>query len=132
MAYRVLRPATAFSKSLRGQGGRKRPREKELAHLKWVSSLPCLISGTYGVQVCHIRYADARYAKPDVGMQEKPDDKWVVPMTPDWHHKQHSMNERKFWESQKIDPVIVAALLWAHSGDDEAGYQIIKENGAWR
>uniref|UniRef100_A0A2A4YRR0 Uncharacterized protein n=1 Tax=OCS116 cluster bacterium TaxID=2030921 RepID=A0A2A4YRR0_9PROT len=46
------------------------------------------------------------------GMQEKPHDKWTVPLCA-WCHRegpnaQHKMNECKFWKERNIDPVETA------------------------
>ena len=128
MSHRIARPDTAFSMDARGKGLKKRPRVKADDHLAWIRTLPCLITGKYPVEACHVRYHDARFGKPAVGMGEKPDDKWVVPMIPEAHREQHSMNERKFWYEQGIDPVLVAAALWASTGDDEAARIIIEQN----
>jgi hypothetical protein len=39
---------------------------------------------------------------------------------------QHASNEAWWWASQDIDPIIIAALLYAHSGDEEAGRLVIE------
>lgn len=92
----------------------RRPRAKIDAYLDFVRQRPCLITGHPGVQAAHIRYADMRYGKRGTGMGEKPDDCWVVPLSPDAHAEQHSMNERRWWESKGIDPCLVASLLFGH------------------
>ena len=124
--YELKRPKTAFSLSGR-TGQKKRPRDKRASHLKWVSTLPSLVAGTGRVDPAHIRYADPRYAKPAVGIGEKPDDQWVVPLARSQHDRQHSMNERDYWASVGIDPLHVALLLWAHSGDTEQGEMIVNQ-----
>ena len=122
--FYLQRPDTAFSLN-RKQDQRKRPRDKAAAHLKWVATLPSLVPGTGRVDPAHIRYADPRYGKPGTGMGEKPDDKWVVPLARSEHDRQHSMDEQAYWQSAGIDPLHVALLLWAHSGDDDSGSEII-------
>lgn len=104
----------------------KRPRVKADKHLAWIRTLPSVISGCMGCEACHIRMADLSYAKQSTGMQEKPDDRWTLPMTPDEHRKQHSGSERGFWLRQDIDPCKVALALWCVSGDDEAALMILK------
>ena len=121
----LRRSDTAFSLN-RKQDQRKRPRDKAAAHLKWVASLPSLVPGTGRVDPAHIRYADPRYGKPGTGMGEKPSDMWVVPLARSEHARQHQMgDEQAYWQSVGIDPCHVALLLYAHSGDDEAGEEII-------
>ncbi|MDG9793659.1 hypothetical protein N5D24_24725, partial [Brucella anthropi] len=56
----------------------------------------------------------------------KPDDRWTVPLSPEMHREQHSMNEQDFWQRYKIDPCQVAMALHGVSGDDEAGLVIIR------
>lgn len=123
--FYIQRPATAFSLSGRN-GAKKKPRDKAATHLAWVATLPSLVPGTGRVDPAHVRYSDPRYAKPAVGMGEKPDDKWVVPLARSEHDRQHSMNEQAYWQSVGIDPLHVALMLWAHSGDDEAGAEVIE------
>lgn len=122
----IHRPSTAFSIS---PGKKKRPRERNLTHLKWVSTLPCVVCGKRPVQVAHIRSAYPQFGKRQTGLQEKPDDSWVTPLCVEHHEKQHGANEMFFWRRWKIDPFIVALALWRASGDDEAGEQIIRMNG---
>lgn len=126
MAYELKFPDTANSLSGRKALGKKKPREKANGHLAWIRTLPPLV-GSRPVEAAHIRFADPRYRKPAVGMAEKPDDKWTVPLGSDEHRKQHSMGERDYWLSVGIDPVLVAMLLWACSGDDEEGEAIIRQ-----
>jgi len=126
MAFQVARPATAFSLDGR-RSKQKRPRVDDQAHLKWIKTLPCIVTGAYGVDPAHIRFADNRYRKPAVGGGEKPDDRWTVPLCRSEHDRQHSMNEQAYWASVGIDPVMVAMLLHAASGDDEEGEAIIRQ-----
>lgn len=126
MASSVNRPSTAFS--LDGRRSRERqPRVKAAGHLEWIRTLPSLVPGFGNVEAAHIRFGDPRYAKPKVGMAEKPDDKWVVPLSAEQHRAQHSMNERDYWAEAGIDPVLIALLLHAHSGNDEPARQIIAQ-----
>lgn len=115
------------------RGKNRRPRQTKASHLEWIRTLPCLVTGIrFEIDAAHIRYADHRFAKRMVGLQEKPDDRWVVPLTREEHKIQHSMNERGFWIVRGIDPTIVAAALWIESGNDEAAEIILNEarNGA--
>ena len=127
MAFQIKRPETAFSNSQRGKGSKKRPRVHAAEHRKWIAQQPCLITGRRDVQAAHVKYADPRFGKPDVGGAEKPDDKWCVPLCIAEHVDQHKYDERGWWISKGIDPVAVASALWASSGDDEAAEIIIRE-----
>lgn len=124
MGFRILRDATAFSNApIKGQ---KRPRRTDEAHLKWLRTLPCIITGKRPVEAAHVRYADPSYAKRETGKSEKPDDRWAIPLCPEKHREQHAMNERAFWDKHNIDPCKVALALYAVSGDDDQGELIIR------
>lgn len=118
-AFRIVRPATAFSLST----GRKRPREKQESHLDFIRTLPCLICGAEA-EAAHIRTGSLAHGKRETGGSERPSDKWTVPLCPE-HHRlgndcQHNSNEAEWWKRHKIDPFSTAALLWSHTGDHQA------------
>lgn len=102
------------------------PRKRDEKHLRWIRTLPSLIRGTGDVEAAHVRYGDALYEKPPTGLGEKPSDCWTVPLAHELHVAQHRENERSWWESQGIDPVMIAILLFTHSGNHEAGINIIR------
>lgn len=122
-AYRIARPPEAFSLSPIGKGKRK-PREKDEGYLRWIRTLPCVITGARPVEACHIRFADPRFAKFETPMGQKPHDKWTLPMRPDYHRQQHTMNEKLFWARIGIDPCQVASALYG-CGQDDAEAEII-------
>lgn len=122
-ASRINRPGTAFSLDGLRQ---RRPRVTDSKHLAWIRDLPSVVPGHERVEAAHIRYADDRYGKRSVGTGLKPSDRWVVPLAADQHRRQHQMNEREYWQAVGIDPIIIAALLFAHSGDDSAAIQVIR------
>lgn len=121
---RLVPPSTAFSRSKT-----RRPRQENGAHLKWLRTLPCLVTGQRGsVQACHVRYADPMFGKREVGMQEKPDDMWTVPLNAMQHRDQHDHgDERNWWKQIGIDPLQVALTLHHITGDDELAESIIRE-----
>lgn len=102
-------------------------RQKSDTHRAFIASLPCLVCGNnIESEACHIRMGDLRVAKPaNPGTGTKPGDMWCVPMCGQHHRKQHTMNEHAFWRGHSIDPIITALALWAHSGDHEAGCQVV-------
>ncbi len=129
-AQRVIRPATAFSLS---SSKRKRPRQEEGQHLKWIRTLPCLVTGRHdGIEAAHIRYDDVTFGKREVGLGEKPDDRWTIPLQKDQHRDQHSGNEKQWWGDIGIDPIPVAMALWGVTGDTEAAEVILREARAKR
>jgi hypothetical protein len=97
-------------------------RIQSATHLKFIRSLPCLVcADNTTTEAAHIRFADTRAAKRQTGMGEKPDDSWAVPLCGNHHRIQHTMNEREFWRSGGMDPILVALALWRISGDHAAG-----------
>jgi hypothetical protein len=124
MASQIRKEPTAFSTAPRRS---KSPRVTDEAHLRWIRTLPCLITGTVPVEAAHIRYADLRFGKRETGKSEKPSDKFTVPLAPELHREQHAQYERAFWAYYHIDPVQVAAALYGVSGNDEAAEIIIQE-----
>lgn len=123
MAFAVRREPTAFALD---PSSKATSRIKDDAHLAWIRKLPSVISGAYGCEACHVRYGDPMYRKKRTGKGQKPDDCWTVPMTPEEHREQHSMNEVQFWNRHRIDPLAIARALYTISGDTEAAIVIIK------
>lgn len=70
--------------------------------------------------------ADARAAKNEAGLGQKPHDRWTVPLCGAHHRMQHEMGESKFWDFAVMDPIFLALALWSVSGDYEAGEKIIQ------
>ncbi|MFN3247730.1 hypothetical protein [Roseibium album] len=97
------------------------------AHLAFIRKLPSIISEESPCEACHVRYADPDHRKRKTPKGRKPDDCWVVPMTPEEHRCQHGGNEKNFWEHIGIDPLEIARRLYSVSGDIEAGRKIIMD-----
>lgn len=128
MARQINRPATAFSLDSRPKGGRV----EDPAHLAFIRTLPCLVSGrTDRVEAAHLRYGDPAYRKPKTPMARKPDDRWAVPLCAYLHREspeaQHQSNERVWWEGHGFEVLQVAIYLHSISGDRDAALRIIQE-----
>lgn len=99
----------------------REPRKKDAAHLAFVRSQPCCVCGTSrNIEAAHIRMPCPARGKEPTGMQQKPDDKWTVPLCA-YHHRtgtlaQHKIGEQEFWTLRGIDPFAIALDLWAKSG----------------
>lgn len=120
----IRRPDTAFALD---PVGKQFARQEDKHHLAFIRLLPSVISGQYGVEACHIRMGDPRHRKPRTGAGRKPDDAWTLPMTPDEHRAQHSMNERAFWTQHGVDdPCALALALFQNSGDQEEAERLIR------
>lgn len=127
MAFQIARPSTAFALD---PSGKAQGRIKDERHLAFIRTLPSALSGVYGCEACHIRYGDPMYRKKKTGKAQKPDDAWAIPLTPDEHREQHSMNERVFWQARGIDPLAIAQALYQVSGDVEAAVRIIMKGNS--
>ncbi|SHN87806.1 ERF family protein [Bradyrhizobium erythrophlei] len=100
-------------KSRRRQSTQVRPitkpvRERDRNHLRFVASRPCLVCGRSPSDPHHLKFAEQR------AMGRKVSDKFTVPICRIHHRELHRRgDERIWWESQGIDPLPVAAGLWA-------------------
>lgn len=105
----------------------RNPRQKNETHLAFIRTLPCLVClDNVHTEAAHIRYSDARVAKPNAGVGAKPHDFYCVPLCNSHHALQHNVgDERTFWNGQGIDPIVTALALYAHSGDFERGTLIV-------
>lgn len=104
----------------------KQSRVHDEKHLAFIRQLPCIVTGeNTTVEAAHVRMNDLRVAKRKVGIGEKPDDRWALPLSGEQHRRQHTMNERRFWEAVGIDPILYALALYAVSGDYERGVMIV-------
>lgn len=64
---------------------------KDKKHLKWVASLPCVLTGRTEVQAAHIREGN------QAGWGRKPSDDQVIPLFHEKHAEQHRTTESKFY-----------------------------------
>ena len=107
----------------------KRPRKHSEAHLDFIRGLPCVVcKNPIQTEAAHIRFEDRKAGKRFVGMGEKPDDSWTIPLCWRHHKEQHQIGEKAFWKKVRIDPLFVSLALWRATGDDELGQQIISEH----
>ena len=103
----------------------RRPRIKNESHLRFIRQLPCLICGSPGVDAAHVRFACEKAGKRAVGVGEKPDDRWTVPLCRHHHTEQHSKEERLFWVGYNKDPIYISLILYGLSGDTETAERVI-------
>lgn len=90
----------------------REPRERNEKHLDFIRQQPCCICGdNTSTEAAHIRTGSIGHSKPSTGMQEKPSDKWSVPLCNRHHREQHAMNEMAFWRKYEIDPFMLAITL---------------------
>ena len=86
----------------------KRIRSKD--HLRFVARQPCVICGRMPTHAHHVRYAQPR------GLALKVSDEFTVPLCATHHGQNHTTGDkRRWWHERKIDPLLIAAELWAKS-----------------
>ena len=79
-------------------------------HLRYVSSLPCLVCGRSPSQAHHVRYAQPR------GLGLKVGDQWTVPLCNRHHRSLHDSGvERDWWEQNGLNPIDNARKNWRSS-----------------
>lgn len=108
---------------------RKRPadmgrdvRERDPEYLALVRMLPCCVPRCRATrcEAAHVRMPSAAHGKRATGMQERPSDRWALPLCRNHHHvEQHREGELTFWYRLNISPVQLCVQLYAarHSLD---------------
>ena len=106
---------------------KRSPRKYDPDHLAFVRTLSCCICrDNTSVEAAHIRMSDARIAKQNPGVGQKPSDCFALPLCGKHHREQHSMgNEHEFWFKHRIDPVLTSLAIYSVSGDAEQAERII-------
>jgi hypothetical protein len=106
---------------------KKLVRDRDRDHLRFVASQGCLVCGRTPSDAHHIRFAEQR------AMGRKVSDRFTVPICRLHHRELHRRgNERAWWQSQGIDPLMLAADLWCrtHAAEPVAADGPIECNGA--
>jgi hypothetical protein len=86
----------------------RRVRDKD--HLRYVSSLPCVVCGRLPSQAHHLKHAQPRAMGLKVG------DQWTVPLCNLHHRSLHDAgSEVDWWRGQKVEPNSAATQLWRSS-----------------
>jgi hypothetical protein len=90
-------------------------RERDRDHLKFVATQGCLVCGRTPSDAHHVRFAEQR------AMGRKVSDRFTVPICRLHHRELHRRgDERAWWRSQGLDPLALAATLWARTHAVEA------------
>ncbi len=77
-------------------------------HLARIRTLPCIVSGTLGVDAHHVRIG-----LRTMGVRKS--DARAVPLSRIKHNELHSMKEDAFWEMHGIRPLEIAFKLYAET-----------------
>lgn len=108
----------------------KKIKIRDKGHLKFVASLPCIVTGfEYGVQAHHL------LRTPEKGMGTKSGDNYAVPLNFQIHDAMHLHgDETKFFQSMGIDDMIeVAFKLYEYTRDEFEALRYMQEkfSGLW-
>jgi ERF superfamily len=91
-------------------------RYRDRAHLRFVSAQPCLICGRRPSDAHHLRFAQPR------ALGRRVSDEYAVPLCRSHHRALHRHgDEAAWWESNKVDPVVLARELWQRTRLDGPG-----------
>ena len=86
---------------------RKPVRRRNKAHLRFVSSQPCLICRRSPCDAHHLKFAQPRT------LGRKVSDEFTVPLCRDHHVELHRHgNDTAWWASLQVSPIEVARELW--------------------
>ncbi|MDX3926785.1 MAG: DUF968 domain-containing protein [Shinella sp.] len=107
MAFRVNNSA-----AVRDPAPPQRRPKKRRDYLAFLHHLPCVVTGRHGVQAAHLSYSNIFHGHFGRGKGTKAPDRFALPLCPEEHALQHSMNERAYWESKGIDPHALANTLF--------------------
>jgi len=92
---------------------RKPARDRDRDHLRFVAGQPCLVCGRTPSDAHHLKFAEQR------AMGRKASDKFAVPVCRLHHRELHRRgNELAWWQIHGIDPLPIAARLWATTHAD--------------
>jgi hypothetical protein len=85
-------------------------RERDRDHLRFVAAQGCLVCGRSPSDAHHLKFAEQR------AMGRKVSDRFTVPICRLHHRELHRRgNEHAWWQSQGIDPLVIAADLWGQT-----------------
>lgn len=110
----------------------KTPRAHKRPHLDFIKGLPCVCCAVKGIVVqaddpMHIRAGSALHGKEPEGGGRTADDRWTLPGCRHHHDQQHAMgSERNFWSMFRIDPFLLALVLWGLTGNEYAATEAIR------
>lgn len=100
----------------------REPRRLDPGFLAFLRKRGCAFCGARPAEAAHIRMGNITFGKPDTGMQERPDDRWAIPLCA-WCHRegpyaQHKIGEERFWRMVGANPFILAGALYQEYGGD--------------
>lgn len=101
----------------------REPRLHDPEFLRWLKTKPCCVCGRSPVDAAHVKFGSKFYGKRSVGMSEKPDDRWAVPLCRECHTSQHNAvrskeekAEQNWWRQRRILPLALAMKLYSEFG----------------
>jgi hypothetical protein len=93
----------------------RQPRVLNPRYLAWLRRQPCACGcgSPAPSDAAHIRTGSVLHGKRSVGMAEKPDDRWALPLKRSHHRAQHDYgNELGWWHAHNIDLLKLSARYY--------------------
>jgi hypothetical protein len=91
----------------------RQPRTTDPKYLAWLRKQRCACGCLKGppCDAAHLRAGSVEYDKRHVGIGEKPDDRWALPLTHACHMQQHDFgNEVEWWIDVKLKDPFAEAI----------------------
>lgn len=87
------------------------------SYTAFVKTLPCAVTGQYGVDPAHLSTASTQYGHMGRGKQQRASDRWQLPLVRFKHDEQGAMGnsgpgELGFWIAAGINPYVLALTLY--------------------
>lgn len=94
-------------------GAEKPPKPvKNRSYMDFIHSLPCVVTGKYGVEAAHLSTSNPVYGHTGRGRSQKAADMWILSLSSAEHRKQHDMRETQYWSEAGINPWRLCSILW--------------------
>lgn len=94
----------------------RRPAKRK-DYLAWLHTLPCVVTGQFVVQAAHVSFSAPWHGHYGRAKGTKAPDRFTLPLCIAEHARQHSMNERDYWDSVGINPHELANTLFGIFSD---------------
>ncbi|TCL70604.1 DUF968 domain-containing protein [Rhizobium sp. BK251] len=90
---------------------------KRKDYLAWLHTLPCVVTGQSVVEAAHVSFSAPWHGHYGRAKGTKAPDRFALPLCKSEHDRQHSMNERAYWDSVGINPHELANTLFGIFSD---------------
>jgi len=115
---------------INNQGGQPFPKSKPVKRSDYgafIRSLPCCVTGRRPVEGAHLSYAAPHFGHYGRGRGTKAPDRWMLPLCPEEHRRQHAGGEADYWYGVGLNPHVLALTLfglWSDLGDEAEPFAV--------